>query len=88
MIQCINKSHILKEIFFHDFFLQKFKILSIVSKKGAQVGWQSAGHSNRNRGLNYFCTYMTLILIVLLRINYFFQLPTNVLAQLYLALDY
>ena len=39
-------------------FLQKFEILPIVSKKGAQVGWQSAGHSNRNRGLNYFCTYI------------------------------
>ena len=44
---------ILKEIFLHDF-LQKIEILPIVSKKGAQVGWQSAGHSTRNRGLNYF----------------------------------
>ena len=43
-----------RKYIFHDFFLQKLEILPIVSKKGAQVGWQSAGHSTRNRGLNYF----------------------------------
>ena len=42
------------------FSLQKIEILPIVSKKGAQVGWQSAGHSNRNRGLNYLFTYLYL----------------------------
>ena len=40
-------------------FLQKFEISPIVSKKGAQVGWHSARHSNR--GLNYIFTYLYFI---------------------------